>query len=1584
MNMMSTKLSSPKAHKGASDPSIVNNAAPVRSEKSDHRQEIKGLVSIILPVYNVEIYVGECMESLAAQDDDRFELIVIDDGSTDSSIDIVKSYLDRFDRLRIHRQENRGLGGARNTGVRLAEGEFVTFVDSDDIVTTNYVSALRRRQREGNYDIVSGRLEHMSQSGERLGVKDRNVPDLDPKVQPYEAVLGTYLLSVACARLYRLKLLQHSGVSFPDKIPHEDLFYTYKLLRVSDKVADLYDSIYFWRQRDGSLSKSIMPEHIDVLARLRLDTEIFLGKVSANEREYAFAARRNLNLLNYFRQKVNSFNRDCLDIFVNMVRKNRNFILADADRLCNSQLPNENIIDNTKKILTEAGVDWDHRTDEQLQQSSQIDIAFFPLRAYHLNDCLPIINVLRQQGVRAEIIETDGWRDGNDEVSKAASEQGIELTGFNKFLAQSEMVRCVVMWNDWDLLMRVVAQACHAAGTQTVGWVEGIQDYHEVDRGNKRYPYLRSKHIILPGKFDRRYFKNTGQIVHDGEVVRIGLLWESRLRNKPKSSTPKALINSNFSYGVLEEHRDDWVREAVEACLAVGFEPAISRHPFDKGTLYPEYTTKESFSDAIRKCDVSIQRFASGVLEALAMGVPVIYFNPHGEKIDKFTSPNGAYLLTNLRSELESTLRERRFFWHEARAKAFLELHAGLSEHNGGVGDGILRILKTVLQNAQAPSAPLVEKLGVVPPPDKKTALKDKSLRIGPFFGSDAVCDLVPVLAEASVAKKVFDGAKKVADGLEWEICPARNLVAIDTSLEALSREIADELQAQENDPLKVSVIIPCFNAVTHIVPCLESLARQTLPTDQFEVICVDDCSTDRTTELILTYQARIPNLRLIRHEVNQKQGAARNTGLGHARGTYITFVDVDDFLRVDALELLLNVAAGAELVVAQHVLVRYDKPFNARERPRQVKSTLKRAGLDGSIGWWPFGMLIVRGLIEKYAIRFREGVFYEDIDFVIRVSLAASECIVSKEQIYYYVQRDDSTVMSMSEKKLTDSAAAIAEVFDLIRDEQTEEKNVFVSTAKNWLAGQATRLRDSACKPAEKTALSKFFIAELDARSLFKLVGEPLRHQIERKAAEMPPVAAEASECPAGAIPNYQYLPWGKTYEETFRGKVIFFCEVDYHIRSAAPIVRELRERGIDSIIVDASRSTSFSANRPLPEGEEKLYSDVDMLKVNVAERLPFSTDAAAFVFMNDLTYTRRLIFENFGFGVPTIGFYEGINDDWNVDRNALRRPYRSTDYLLLPGIYQKGFYQDRACRVVGLPNVRRRLAEEVVPPTEPMAVINVNFTYNVLEERRGAYVEGAVRACEELGMKYVISQHPADKGDLSRFNVGSESIYDLLTWGSILISRFSTTMLEALAMGRPVVYHNPIDEQVPKFMQPLGAFSKSRCVNTLKHAIMNELDSVAQGVDIRQRAGLFLHFHCNTAAEHEPDALAADAIAEVVTAGYPRFSFKKIAASVPMLPRPLEIMEIKTTSPDSGPRLAEANLAGANVLMKSMQLEKAMKMYLELFQRRPSTPRETDPLSKVYEFNALLAARKLGLKNMKSANSLLQHLKMKGIAKR
>ena len=141
-----------------------------------------------------------------------------------------------------------------------------------------------------------------------------------------------------------------------------------------------------------------------------------------------------------------------------------------------------------------------------------------------------------------------------------------------------------------------------------------------------------------------------------------------------------ALINSNFSYGVLVEHRDSWLTSAVNACYKAGYKPVITKHPADKGTLFRDLVTNKSFYEALDDSTVLISRFASGILEAMAVKKPVIYFNPHGERADKFLNPNGAFSIINNEVELSNELSELEINYpsYSKRFEAYLEKHCGI------------------------------------------------------------------------------------------------------------------------------------------------------------------------------------------------------------------------------------------------------------------------------------------------------------------------------------------------------------------------------------------------------------------------------------------------------------------------------------------------------------------------------------------------------------------------------------------------------------------------------------------------------------------------------------------------------------------------------------------------------------------------------------------------------------------------------------------------------------------------------------------------------------------------------------------
>lgn len=756
------------------------------------------LISVVVPVFNVERYIDNCMASLANQSDKNYEVVIINDGSTDSSIDIVERYASKIEHLRIYCQPNRGLGAARNIGIDQALGDFIVFIDSDDFVSENFIESLRLVQRSGNYDIVTGGFLRVEEASDILSYKPvSDAPQISIDIKYYQKVLGAFAPSIACARLYRKSFLRSIGIRFPDRVPYEDLFFTYKALYHCERHAFVGDRIYFWRQRQGSLSKSVTHEHLNAGILLWADTLKYLYNVGAGPLDEALAARRNLTLFETIRRLTEYADVNIHEMLVNTISTNRDIFLSMLDKMKNSRIKDAYISPRLMDLLSECqavpgrsvfsltnnrranicsqgasrplGTAMEfvvnrlplslkvklshrfprlHRAIRSLQGKEaepveppvskrttqiNIDLMVFPLRGYHLDDCLPVVHRLRELGYSVEIINTDSVRSTWEVTSRAAS-RGIKLLDFHDFVSSRSKVRCVVLFNDWDPLMRLVARISFDNQITTIGWVEGIQDYLDADTGRLRYPYRRSLHVILPGLFDKRYFKENGQILHIGQIVRIQELWKNRLL-ETNWQEKNVLINSNFSYGVLDNRRDVWLGSAVEACLESKVDPIISRHPFDTGTLYKEFETKATFLDALKVSAVSIHRFASGILESLAYGKPVIYYNPHRETVDKFLDPRGAYLIANSKEELVEILRNRRFYWDERAVREFLELHAGLITNGSDPATVMTQIIESIIQDSLPPNDALSKGLLKTDVLTSPGGLRKAEEQIGPIFG---------------------------------------------------------------------------------------------------------------------------------------------------------------------------------------------------------------------------------------------------------------------------------------------------------------------------------------------------------------------------------------------------------------------------------------------------------------------------------------------------------------------------------------------------------------------------------------------------------------------------------------------------------------------------------------------------------------------------------------------------------------------------------------------------------------------------------------------------------------------------------
>lgn len=206
--------------------------------------------SFIVPIYNVEKYLNRCIDSLLAQTYRDFEIVLIDDGSTDSSGAIADRYVEKFSSIiTVEHQENKGLGGARNTGIDLAKGNYLVMVDSDDYVSEHLLEVVDRYLIQYDSDLLIFDYiveeENGSQRIQRL--HDINAyTSITPKQYILEA-------PAAWNKVYCTSLFKETGIRFPERIFYEDLATSPCFAIHAVNIGVIEESLYHYIQRGTSI-----------------------------------------------------------------------------------------------------------------------------------------------------------------------------------------------------------------------------------------------------------------------------------------------------------------------------------------------------------------------------------------------------------------------------------------------------------------------------------------------------------------------------------------------------------------------------------------------------------------------------------------------------------------------------------------------------------------------------------------------------------------------------------------------------------------------------------------------------------------------------------------------------------------------------------------------------------------------------------------------------------------------------------------------------------------------------------------------------------------------------------------------------------------------------------------------------------------------------------------------------------------------------------------------------------------------------------------------------------------------------------
>jgi glycosyltransferase involved in cell wall biosynthesis len=354
--------------------------------------------SIIIPSYNVENYIAKCLQSVLGQSFINYEIIIVDDGSTDSSLKITQEISKNNPQIVIITQKNKGLGGARNTGIEKSTGQYLLFLDSDDWIKPTTLQKLNHTILNEDSDIVVYGYEKVNEHGEVLTLRLFG-KDLHTKEDCFKSILGHDISPMVCNKVYRRNLFIDHAITFKEKFLHEDIPITYKLFWHAEKISHIQESFYCWFIREGSITQTFTFKHI-------LDLNTTFNEI----REFLINNKlvRDYHV-HYIKGVVKMFN-----VIIDRAINNEKFSIAPAEYLI--------FIYNKEMMIKKS----------ELEYLSQ----FEPDLINNFNSNLAILN---------NVIKNHYIDESHDHIQKIAQleKQFHELTTSRKFILFNKMVNTI-------------------------------------------------------------------------------------------------------------------------------------------------------------------------------------------------------------------------------------------------------------------------------------------------------------------------------------------------------------------------------------------------------------------------------------------------------------------------------------------------------------------------------------------------------------------------------------------------------------------------------------------------------------------------------------------------------------------------------------------------------------------------------------------------------------------------------------------------------------------------------------------------------------------------------------------------------------------------------------------------------------------------------------------------------------------------------------------------------------------------------------------------------------------------------------
>ena len=245
----------------------------ISDSQLDSEVDDSELISIIVPIYNVDRYLRRCIESIINQTYKNIEIILVDDGSSDSSPEICDKYKEKDSRIIVIHKENGGLSSARNAGLEVAKGTLIGFVDSDDYIASDMYEKLKANMDKYSSDISACQFCFNYKHSKRVCIVSSKEKLFRGK-EKFDNL--KYIKGVAWNKLYKREIFKK--IKYPDGKIYEDHLIICDVLNKAKKVSFLNETLYYYTTRKSSITKTFTKNHSDLISAIEVDIKFYKKK----------------------------------------------------------------------------------------------------------------------------------------------------------------------------------------------------------------------------------------------------------------------------------------------------------------------------------------------------------------------------------------------------------------------------------------------------------------------------------------------------------------------------------------------------------------------------------------------------------------------------------------------------------------------------------------------------------------------------------------------------------------------------------------------------------------------------------------------------------------------------------------------------------------------------------------------------------------------------------------------------------------------------------------------------------------------------------------------------------------------------------------------------------------------------------------------------------------------------------------------------------------------------------------------------------------------------------------------------------